>query len=449
MNVGLSPHVRAADAAGVSRALAGWDPSPAWLVFARQTAFEALLEKGWPTTKQEDWRFTDVGPLTRMELLRSAVATTVSHPDSVTFDESILQLGRGVGHRMVFIDGCHQTSSETWLPPPRGLVMASLSTAIPDESTHVGRVLGHHVQDFHAFAALNTAFMADGAFVHIPAGLLVEAPIFLIYLAAAEGSASFPRTVVVAGADSQATVVEIHLGADGRATLSDAVTEILLEPGARLAYLGVQKPSPTGFHVGHLAVSQRAGSVLSAHGLALDGRLVRNDAHVVLAEEGCSCQLDGVYLAAGGSHIDNQTSIDHRAPKCQSRESYRGVVAERSQAVWSGRAVVRPGAQGTDARQSNRNLVLADGAVVHSKPHLEIFANDVKCSHGATTGRLDPEALFYLRARGIGEKEARQILVSAFLREGLGSVAAPALRGELESILASRTRDLMLEGASP
>jgi len=176
---------------------------------------------------------------------------------------------------------------------------------------------------------------------------------------------------------------------------------------------------------------------------------VRNDAHVLLAEENCTCQLDGIYLAAGGSHIDNHTCIDHRAPRCTSREQYKGVVAESSQAVWTGRAIVRPGAQGTDARQTNRNLILDDGAVVHAKPHLEIFANDVKCSHGATTGRLDPEALFYLRSRGIGGKEANQILISAFLREGLARVANAPLRGELEAILAERTRELAREGASP
>jgi len=252
----------------------------------------------------------------------------------------------------------------------------------------------------------------------------------------------------VAEANSQATIVEVHLGADGRATLSDAVTEIQLAAGARLTYHRICRPSPLGGHIGQLAVTQQAGSDFRAHSLALDGRLVRNDAHVVLAEAGCTCQLDGLYLAAESSHIDHQTSIDHLAPGCQSRESYRGVVADRGQAVWSGRAVIRPGAHGTDARQSNRNLILADGAVVHAKPHLEIFTSDVKCSHGATTGRLDPEALFYLRTRGIDERAARELLIAAFLREGLGGIANPGLRGELAAMLTRRTRALTREGAA-
>jgi Fe-S cluster assembly protein SufD len=327
-------------------------------------------------------------------------------------------------------------------------VIEPLSSALGNASSPAGLVLGKQLAGQNAFAALNTAFMTDGALVRIPAGLVVEAPILLVFLAAAEGCASFPRTVVEAGADSQATIVEVHLGADGRATLSDAVTEIMLESGARLAYHGIQKPSESGFHIGHLAVTQKAGSKFFAHSLSLGGRLVRNDVHVVLGQEDCTCQLDGIYLAGGTSHIDNHTTIDHAAPRCTSREDYKGVVWDRGVAVWNGRAVVRPGAQGTDARQTSRNLILADGARIHAKPHLEIFANDVKCSHGATTGRLDPEALFYLRSRGIGEQDANHILVSAFLREGLARVADAPLRGELEAILASRTSDLAAEGAS-
>ena len=222
-----------------------------------------------------------------------------------------------------------------------------------------------------------------------------------------------------------------------------------MEPDARLDYHTLNRPSDTGFHVGHLAVTQKAGSTFAAQSLVLGGRLVRNDAQVVLAGAGCVTQLDGVYLAVGDGHVDNQTGIDHQSPKCSSRESYRGAVAGRGQAVWSGRAVVRPGAQGTDARQSSRNLVLSDGAVVHAKPHLEIFANDVKCSHGATTGHLDPDALFYLRARGLDEVAARQMLVEAFLREGLGAVGELGLRKRLQDIVSAAALPLVAEeGAS-
>ena len=444
MSAGLSPEARAAYAVGFERALAQQEDLP-WFASARRDAFDAFVQQGWPTTKHEDWRFTDVSPLTRLALLPAPVKPVTGDG---TFDESLLNLGRGLGHRMVFVDGRHDGGQRAGLPLSAGLVVAPLALAVRDEAGKVGAAFGQQLHNQNAFVSLNTAFTTDGVFIGIPTGLVVEAPIFVVFLACAESAVSLPRTLVVAGADSQATVVEVHLGAEGRATFSDAVTEILLEPGSRLAYHGIVRPSSHGSHVGHLAVTQNTGSTFSAHGLSLDGRLVRNDAHVLLAGENCACQLDGIYLAAGGSHIDNHTSIDHRAPRSTSREHYKGVVAGRGQAVWTGRAMVRPGAQGTDARQTNRNLILDDGAVVHAKPHLEIFANDVKCSHGATTGRLDPEALFYLRSRGIGEKEANHILISAFLREGLARVADAPLRGELEAILASRASDLAAEGAS-
>jgi len=410
-------------------------------------AFDAFVEQGFPSSKHEDWRFTDMSPVTPF-LLPPGDEAVAAVAHGLLFDESLVQLGRGRGHRMVFVDGRHRTDHAAWQPRPRGLVLEPLFSALGNAASPTGLVLGRQLAGQNAFTALNTAFMTDGALVRIPAGLVVESPILLVFLAAAEGCASFPRTVVEAGADSQATIVELHIGADGRATLSNAVTEIVLESGARLAYHGIQKPSGSGFHIGHLAVTQKTGSNFFAHSLSLGGRLVRNDVHVLLGQESCTCQLDGIYLASGTSHIDNHTTIDHAAPRSTSCEDYKGVVSDRGVAVWNGRAVVRPGAQGTDARQTSRNLILADGARIHAKPHLEIFANDVKCSHGATTGRLDPEALFYLRSRGIGEKDANHILISAFLREGLARVADAPLRGELEAILASRTSDLAAEGAS-
>jgi len=445
MNAGLSQSDCAAYSVLFAQGEAARAGEPAWLRVARQSAFASFVGVGWPTSKQEEWRFTDPSQLTSA-LVQLAGSEAAS--GAPTFDEILRGLGRGIGHRLGFVDGRHATEHARDGSLPRGLVLAPLAQAMQDPAARLDALLGQALREPSAFVALNTAFLQDGAVVRIPAGLVVEAPIILAYLAATPERASLPRTVVHAGADSQATIVELHLGADGRATLANAVTEILLEPGARLGYYAVQRPSPTGCHVGHLAVVQRRGSGLRAHSLTLAGRLVRNDAHVELAEEGCSCQLDGLYLAGSGSHLDNQTSIDHRAPRCTSRESYRGVVARHGQAVWSGRAVVRPEAQGTDARQTNRNLLLAEEAIVHAKPHLQIFASDVKCSHGATSGRLDPEALFYMRTRGIGERDAHQMLVAAFLREGLGAVTEPGLHGELEAVLSHRARELLAEGAA-
>ena len=443
MKAELSSDARDAYADGFARVLAAGAGLPSWLNSARRNAFDAFIELGWPTTKQEDWRFTDVAPITRLALLPPVEETTERVPDA--FDESLLNLGHGQGHRLVFVDGRYRPSFATWQALPAGLVVTPLSSALSSDSGSeraIASILGQHLRDQNAFVALNTAFMTDGVFIHIPPGFAAELPIYLVFLASAEGTMSFPRTVVWAGEGSQATIVEVHVGAANKATLSNAATEILLEPRASLSHHSIQKASPTGFHVGHLAVTQRSGSVLRAHSLSLDGRIIRNDVAALLAEEGCTCNLDGLYLASGTSHIDNQTTIDHRAPRGVSREVYKGVVDGRGRAVFSGRIVVRPGAQQTDARQTNRNIVLADGAQVHTKPHLEIFANDVKCSHGATTGRLDPDALFYLRSRGIGEKEANHLLIRAFMLEGLDRIPEQSLRAELEDVVVRRIEDL-------
>jgi Fe-S cluster assembly protein SufD len=442
----LSPSDRSAYVAGFAQAIEQNTGLPAWLTSVRRTALDAFLEQGWPTTKQEDWRFTDVTPITRLALLPAPAGKPHFVPDDFATD--MLGVGGDSARRLIFVDGGYHSGAAKGRPRPDDLCAIPLTSALADDTANVSQVLGHHLRGQNAFVALNTAFLTDGAFIRIPAGFNSTVPIFLVFLASVEGSASFPRTVVWAGAGSQATVVEIHLGADHRATLSNAVTEILLEPGARIAHHGIQMASPAGSHIGHLAVTQKAGSIFSGSSLAFGGRMVRNDVHVLLAEEGCTCNLDGIYLASGAGHIDNHTTIDHRAARSTSREFYKGVVGERSRVVFSGRIVVRPGAQQTDARQTNRNIVLGEGALVHSKPHLEIFANDVKCSHGATTGRLNPDALFYLRSRGIGEKEANQLLIRAFLLEGLDRIAQTGLRAELEGVLVREIEALAGTGGS-
>jgi Fe-S cluster assembly protein SufD len=445
MTAELSHEARDTYADGFARALASSAGQPSWLNLARRSAFYSFVENGWPTTKQEDWRFTDVSPITRLALLPKAAPA--AGPVVEAFDQPLLGLGQGQGHRLVFVDGLYHAGLSTWQAPPSGLVVAPLSTALSHDDGAIAKVLGQQLRAQNAFVALNSAFMTDGAFIRIPPGFAAELPIFVVYLASAEGTTSFPRTVVWAGEGSQATIIEVHLGAAGHATLSNVATEILLEPRANLTHHSIQKSSSTGFHIGHLAVTQKAGSVFSGSSLALAGRLVRNGLDVLLSEENCTCNLGGLYLASGTSHIDNHTTIDHSAPRSTSREVYKGVVGDRGRAVFSGRIVVRPGAQQTDARQTNRNIVLSDGAVVHSKPHLEIFANDVKCSHGATTGRLNADALFYLRSRGIGEKEANQLLIRAFMLEGLDCIAQMGLRAELEGVLVQSIESLANAGA--
>lgn len=437
MNTNLASDLLDAYAKAFAQARTTTAQNSAWLAPARKQAFDAFSATGFPTTKQEDWRFTDVSPLTRIALVPAEDASNALPdlgPDKI--GSALLALGRGHAHRLVMVNG-HLLSDDPG-PLPQGLSLMSLSSAMRSDAHAVGALLARQLRAQDAFVALNTAFFADGAYLRIPDGVVVEAPIVLVFVYTGQAGARYARTLVHAGAGSQATLVELHVGSEGTIATTNAATEIVLEAGARLAHHTVQRISSTAFHVGNLAVMQKAGSQLTATNVFLAGKLARNGVRVELAEADSACSLHGLYLATGHDHVDNHTLIDHRARRTTSRESYQGVVDDRGKAVFDGRIVVRPNAQGTDARQTNRNLVLADGAVVHAKPHLEIFANDVKCSHGATTGRLDQEALFYLRSRGIGQTEATRMLIRAFLLDELNAVEHARLREELQALLEQR-----------
>jgi Fe-S cluster assembly protein SufD len=415
------------------------DSVPVWLSASRRAAFDSFVQQGWPTRKQEEWRFTDVTPVIERELL--PVPYWAAPWDPALFDPRVLDLGGHASHRMIFVDGHHHSSRALEADAGAGLRLMRLMT-----SEAAGVHFGQHLRPLNAFAALNTVFVHDGAYVYIPPGLQCTRPVYVFHLASATEGASFPRTLIVAGANSSATVVEVHLGANGRATLSDAATEIVLEPGARLAYHSIIKSAAQGLHLGHVAVTQKAGSEFSGHGAVLNGRLVRQDVKVLLAGEDGTCNLDGIYLVGGDSHVDNQTTIDHSQPRTTSREDFRGAITGKGHGVFGGRIMVRPGADKTDAQQSNRNLLLSDSAQIDSKPQLEILTSDVKCSHGATTGRLDPDALFYLQARGIERKEAERMLIRAFLLQSLDRVASSEVRAELSGLLESRIDELMVGG---
>jgi Fe-S cluster assembly protein SufD len=441
MSKGLPADVRDKLAAGFLRSLTERAPDPEWMSSGRRAAFDVFVTEGWPTTKQEEWRFTDPSPMAAAALLHdpSPVAPSSVPP---AYDPSLAKLGADLGTRLLFLDGRYRPE----LSSPRGNESSELTTVLstgqPNGDPAWARLLGQQLHHQNAFVALNTAFMRDGVLVRIPEGSKHEAPIVLVFLSSVKSPTSLPRVVISAGPGSQATVVEVHAGPAEAATLTNAATEIVVEANAALTYHTVQSTSPAGFHVHHVAVEQKRDSSFHSHNLSLGGRLVRNDLRVALSERGASCTLDGLYLSADTSHVDNHTSIEHRASHTTSREDYRGVVDGKSRAVFSGRIVVHADAQQTDARQNNRNILLSEGARVHTKPHLEIFANDVKCSHGATTGRLDEEALFYLRSRGIGAKEANQLLVRAFLFAGLDRIAGAPLRQGLETVLARRIDSL-------
>jgi Fe-S cluster assembly protein SufD len=295
--------------------------------------------------------------------------------------------------------------------------------------------------DGQPFAALNTAFLADGAYIGIPASTIVELPIHVVFLSIAEErpTMAHPRVLVMMGANSQASVVESYgAAANTERYFTNAVTEIAAGDNATLDHYKVQRENPASYHVGATYVRAARDAHVACHSIALGGSLVRNEVLVVLDGEGGGCTLNGLYLSDGTRLVDNHTTIDHARPHCGSREVYKGILADRARAVFNGKIIVRPDAQKTDAKQTNKALLLSEDAQINTKPQLEIFANDVKCTHGAAVGQMDDEAIFYLRARGLSVRQARQLLIRAFAGDVLNQMPLEPLRRCIDDELVRR-----------
>ncbi|MEI8371205.1 MAG: Fe-S cluster assembly protein SufD [Planctomycetota bacterium] len=402
--------------------------SPA-LLRQRKAAIARFGEVGFPTTHDEEWRFTDVAPIAKAPLALPEIEDGVPPPEA----RSSLA---GDGYRLSFVNGYRPVFEQQGAKLPTGVIVASLAEALVKHKDLVEPHLAHHARvDGSAFTALNTAFFRDGAFVHIPKGVVVSAPIHLQFLATTRPFAWQRRTLIVAGENSQATIVEGYDGADGNAYFTNAVTEVVALPGAVLDHYKVQREGKSAFHVGTMQVTMQRGSTFTSHGIALGGGLVRNDANAVLDAEGCTCTLNGLYLASGQQLIDNHTRIDHAKPNCVSHELYKGILDGKARGVFNGKIYVHPNAQKTDAKQTNKTLLLSDDAVINTKPQLEIYADDVKCMHGATIGPLDADSIFYLRSRGIGLAEARCLLTFAFANDIIRRIQVAPIRAQLEDVL--------------
>ncbi len=418
------------------RQRSGDDPMPA----LRDAAFARFAELGLPTTESEDWKYTSLAALAQMRLEPAEAKADI--------DEELL---RGLWSppadgsiQVVFVDGHHrpELSSPAW--GSGGSFVGSLRVALARNRDLVARELARHA-DFRrdALTALNTAFIEDGAFIHLPAGAVLQSPIHLLFLSTVSRGAtlSHPRNLIVAGRGSQATVVETYAGPPEATYFTNAVTEVVLDEGARLDHYKLQQESERAIHIALLQVSHGRDSRFTSHSLALGAGLARNDVRALFAAEGSECTLNGLYMAAGKQHLDNRTLIDHTSPRCTSRELYKGVLDGNSRGVFSGRVLVREDAQKTDARQINKNLVVSEGAVVDTKPQLEIFADDVKCAHGAAVGELDEDALFYLRSRGLGREAARSLLTYAFASEMVNLIPLAPLRARVRELVTSRLPD--------
>jgi Fe-S cluster assembly protein SufD len=321
--------------------------------------------------------------------------------------------------------------------------MGSLAAALHQQRELVEKHLAKYARFTHApFAALNTAFVDDGLFLYLPRGTVLREPLHLVYVTVggAEPIVCYPRTLIICESNTQATVVQSYVdGPEGDgANFTNAVTEIVLGPNARLEHCKVQRQNTRAFHFDTLQVQHSGDSSFASQAVTLGGGLVRNEIYAVLGGEGCECTLNGLYAAGGTQHIDNRTSIDHAKAHCASHELYKGVLDGKARGVFNGKIFVREDAQKTDAKQTNKTLLLSDDAVINTKPQLEIFADDVKCTHGATIGQLASEAIFYLRSRGIGFEQARAILTYAFADDILQHIPVAPLRQELESFFLAK-----------
>jgi Fe-S cluster assembly protein SufD len=405
-----------------------------WLQPLQKSAFARFKMLGFPRTNMEDWRFTSVAPITKS----SFVPGESSPVDKVRKALDPFTLGDWKRSRLLFINGRYSPELSSLETMPEATMVCSLAEALHSNrkivETHLAKYASHEES---AFAALNSAFLADGAFIYLPAGSVIDDPIHIVYFSAVNGapSVSHPRTLVVAGAGSQAEIVESYVGLDGEVYLTNAVTEVVAEEGAVVDHYKLQRESRRAFHVATTQFHQDQNSTVSNHCLSLGGRLVRNDINAVMDGDGGDCTLNGLYVARGDQHMDHHTVIDHAKPHCNSRELYKGILDEFGRAVFNGRIIVRPDAQKTNSQQSNKNLLLSKDALVNTNPQLEINADDVKCAHGATIGQLDADALFYLRARGIDEETARTLLIHGFLADVSSQLRIDAVRSAIECLL--------------
>ncbi len=406
---------------------------PRWLQSLRQKGLEIFERRGFPSVHDEEWQFTNPASLIRTNFERAGETSEWS--DWSVPGQDVL--GDWAGCRLVFVNGIF-SRSHSWLGDLPGEVrISNLSSVLAQSPDLLERHLGAWVDlRENSFAALNTAFIDDGAYIGIPRGVVIEKPISLVYISSPGSAAlvSHPRNLMILEDSSQARIVEAYWGV-GPAYFTNAVTEVVLGENANLEHYKLQREDPKAFHLATLQFQLSRDSRLQTHSITMGGGFSRNDLNAVLDGEGGEAILNGFYYVDGSRLADNHTRIYHNQPHCSSHELYKGILDDQARAVFNGRIYVRQGAQKTDAKQTNKNLILSEEALVNTNPQLEIYADDVKCTHGATIGQLDADVIFYLRSRGIGFEEARELLTYAFSSDITGRLTIPSIRAELENQL--------------
>ena len=411
-------------------------PAPDAVIELRRRAFERFTALGMPTTRLEAWRFTNVAPIANTTFALAAPAER----EAARADAAPHALP---GAGLTFINGRHVAPASDVAGLPAGVEVVSLADALASDAGDTRAAVEAHLAsgagiENEAFTALNTALLHDGAVVRVPANTVVEQPIQLLFVtsppAGGEPVMTHPRVLIVVGENAQVSVVESYGGGESP-YLTNTVTEVIAGPSAVVDHYKLVRESLAGYHIGSMHVRLGRAANFSSHAVTLGGAIVRNDAQALLDGEGVECTLNGLYLANGRRLVDNHTTIRHAKPHCSSHELYKGILDGQSRAVFNGKIIVAIDAQKTDAKQTNKALLLSEDAQINTKPELEIFADDVKCTHGATVGQLAQDALFYLRARGLGLEQARSVLIHAFASDLLNHIAIAPIREQLDELL--------------
>ena len=417
---------------------------PAAIADLRRVAFDQFLTHGLPTTGSEEWRFTNVRPIADTTFVPArAVALTKEEVVRFSVTGSL-----DVWPTVVFVNGHYDAALSSVGELPDGVVVESLANVLSSSSDSLGieQCLGKGadiLSDSAAFTALNTALFRDGVFVHVEANVVVERPIQMLFVTtskstdsnAMESPMTHPRILIAAGENSQVRLVETYAGDTDTPYLTNVVTEVVGGGNAAIDHYKLVREASAAYHIGHMHLRLGRSANFSSHAITLGGNIVRNDTVAVLDGEGVSCTLNGLYVAKGQQLVDNHTTIYHAKPHCESHELYKGILDDQAHAVFNGKIVVEIDAQKTDAKQTNKALLLSEDAQINTKPELEIFADDVKCTHGATVGQLDTDAMFYLRARGLGLEQARSVLIHAFASDLLNRIGIQLIRTGLDELL--------------
>lgn len=402
----------------------------------RKSAINKFSTLNFPTQKDEEWKYTNISPLLKHNFSPIPVQAKVS-PEVIgkfLFDKMEHSL-------LVFVNGIFSPELSKLIDIPKGVEIGSISEAIKSDNKIVKKHFGKYAEnENYFFTTLSSAFTKDGAFVYVPDGKVVEDPIHIIFLTNSgnEKIITQPRNLFVAGKNSQVTIIEHFISNDDSVYFTNSVTEIVADENANVDHIKLQEESKKAFHIARMEVDQERSSNFSSHLISVGAEISRNDFNARFNDDGGECMLNGLFMIEDEQLFDAHTMIDHAKPHCNSHEHYKGILQDKSKGVFNGKVMVRQDAQKTNAFQENNTILLSDDAVMNTKPQLEIFADDVKCSHGATIGKLNDEAKFYLKSRGIGEESATAILIHAFASDVITSIKIPALRDYLEEIISKR-----------